>query len=493
MREAVFRSVRIYLISAAVICTAVALVATIFLTQDSLQWIAFLTGILIASVLAEAARASRSEWVLMRRTAQLASIKEKLDLEMSLRKSAEGKFAAAQGRLQLVDDNLTNMVVLVDAEGYCRYHNNAFRKWLDQKAEKIDGRTLRELLGSKAYAGIATAVRQSLDGQSLRYEHLQEMPGGAVYRLLVEHIPQLDATGKVTGFYFLAEDITKHEDLSNTEKYAFVTETGKSEAVGRKMNADPVHLGGRKDEGKLFIAAILEGEFLLFCQLITPLPLHSGKTAHYEILVRLAGEEGGLIPPGAFFPMAEKNGLMPYLDRWVVQKVLEWAASQQSLGRDKDSIFFLNIAPATIGDPEFPDFLQSALAESGMPGASLCFEVNESDLAARNGSVVEFIGQVRRSGCGVALSGFGSSAVLFDQIRGFQVEFLKVDGSTILGMLGDPETHAKVVAINRTAKKIGVKTIAEMVESDEVVENLSKIGVDFAQGFGISRPRRLME
>ena len=491
MRDGIFRNVRMYLISAAVIATALALVSTIYLTQDSLQWIAFLTGILIASVLAEAARASRSEWVLMRRTAQLASTKEKLDLETSLRKSAEERMTNAQGRLQLVDETLPNMVVLVDSEGYCRYHNRAFRNWLNLKPEKIDGRTLRELLGSKAYTGIATAVRQSLDGQPLRYEHLQEMSGGTVYRLLVEHVPQFDATGKVSGFYFLAEDVTKHKDVSAPEKYEFVSESGAKEAAGRKAVPASAHFGGRKDEGKLFIAAILEGEFLLFCQLISPLPVSSGKPAHYEILVRLQGEEGGLIPPGAFFPMAEKNGLMPYLDRWVVRQVLEWASSQQNQG--SESIFFINIASATIGDPEFPEFLQYTLQEFGMPGSALCFEVPESGLAERNGSVVEFIRQVRRCGCAVALSGFGRDAVQFDQIRGFQVEFLKIDGGTILNMLGDPESLAKVVSIDRVAKKIGVKTVAEMVESEEVVNKLSEIGVDFAQGFGISRPRRLIE
>lgn len=491
MQSKIFRSVRVYLISVAVIATAAALVATIYLTEDSLQWIAFLTGVLMASVFAEAARASRSEWNLMQKTDDLVAAEKKGELESGLRKIAEEKIAVAQGRLQLIDDKLPTMIVLIDTEGFCCYHNSAFRNWLNLKTGKIDGRTMRELLGSKAYADIATAFRQSLDGKAMRYEHVQEMSDGAIYRLKVEHVPQFNAAGKVTGFYFLATDITRPNDVS-AGKPESTTSRGEVYPEQGKMISETAQLSG-KDEGKLFITAILDGEFRLYCQLISPLPVNSGKTAHYEILIRLIGEEGGLIPPGAFFPMAEKTGLMPYLDRWVVQQVLAWVAGQQRLGRATDSIFFINVALATIGDPEFPCFLSNILAETGMVGSALCFEVSASDLAVRSRSVVEFITQVRACGCTVALSGFGGNVALFDQIRGFQVEFLKIDGSTILNMLASPESLANVVMTSRVANKIGVKTVAEMVETDDVVAKLSEIGIDYIQGFGVSRPRPLVE
>lgn len=497
MRGRIFRSVQTYLVAIAIIGILVALVLTIFFTQDNLPWTAFLAGILIASVLAEAARASRSEWVLLRRTAQLAAMREKFEFEASLRKLAEKKISDDNLRLRLIDDTLSTMIVLIDTEGYCRYHNRAFREWLHLKAESIDGRPIRELFGSRAYAGIATAVQQSLDGQPLRYKYLQEMSGGAVYRLSVEHVPQFDAAGKTNGFYFLADDITKRNDLPlsgtpDTRKN-LIAEAGSKGRADQEMFLDVFseQLSGREDAGKQFISAIQSGEFRLYCQLISPLPISSGKTAHYEILIRLIEEEGGMIPPGAFFPLAERNGLMPYLDRWVVEHVLEWVANQSS--RDDDSIFFINVAAATIGDPEFPYFLRSVLEASGMPGSLLCFEVSEADLAARNSSVAEFISQVRQCGCRVALSGFGRNAVSFDQICDFQLAFLKIDGGTILNMLSNPVDLAKVVSIYQVARKIGVKTVAELVESDEVVAKLAEIGIDFAQGFGISRPRRLGE
>lgn len=152
---------------------------------------------------------------------------------------------------------------------------------------------------------------------------------------------------------------------------------------------------------------------------------------------------------------------------------------------------FINVSGATIADPGFPEFLHLTLLEYGMPGAALCFEIPDSELSARTTEVAEFARNVRQCGCRVALSGFGRDRVSFDLIRGFQVEFLKIDGSVILDILHDPVKLAKVTAINRVAKKIGVKTIAELVESEEIIAKLREIGIDFAQGFGISRPRPL--
>lgn len=497
-----FRAVRSYIVAAAVIATAAALVFAIYFTQASLQWRAFLTGILVAAVLAEAVRVSRSEWIAMRRTAQLSFLKDKLEHETLLRRKAEEKLAADKARLLLVDETLLTMVALIDAEGHCRYHNRAFRDWLRLRPELIDGRHIRDIFGSRAYAEIATAVRQSLDGQTIHYERMQQMPNGAVYRLSVNQVPQFDDAGKVTGFYILADDITARGDLNFPEKQepgadlAAATAFERNEPAGQEMFIDSFseEITGQKDAGKRIIASIQKGEFRLYCQLISPLPVDSGEAEHYEILIRLMEEEEGMLPPGAFFPLAEKHGLMPYLDRWVVQHVLEWAAgkNQQKL-RGEDSVFFLNVAAATIGDPEFPDFLKTTLDEYGMPGATLCFEVPDAELAIRGESVAEFIRRVRQCGCRVALSGFGRDAVSFDRIRGFQVEFLKIDGSIILDMLRDPVELAKVVSIDRVAKKIGVKTVAELVESEELIVKLREIGVDFAQGFGISRPRSLAE
>ena len=131
--------------------------------------------------------------------------------------------------------------------------------------------------------------------------------------------------------------------------------------------------------------------------------------------------------------------------------------------------------------------------EYGVPGALLCFEIPNSELVQKQVRVAEFAQRVRQCGSLVAISGFGHDRISFDLIRGFRVEFLKIDGNIIFNILRDPVELAKITAINRVAKLIGVKTIAELVENEETIAKLREVGVDFAQGFGISRPRPLAE
>ncbi len=491
-KRVLFRTIRNYVAALAVIATASALVFAISFTESSLPWTAFLTGVLVAAILAEAVRASRSEWLLMRRTAQLAAFKSKLERESLLRKHAEQKNAADRPRLQLMDESLDSMIALFDTKGLCHYHNRAFHEWLGIRREQIDGHHIREILGPKFNAEIATAVRQTLDGQAVRYERAQEMVNGALYHLSITHIPQYDESGKVNGFYFLADDITGRSDLHQDPTHTgepSATETEHPAGQELYIDAFSEQLTGQKDAGKRIITAIEQGEFRLFCQLIAPLPLGHGGAEHYEILIRLQEEEEGLLPPGAFFPLAERHGLMPYLDRWVIQHVLAWSASHGS----KDSMFFINLAAATQGDPEFPGFLKTILQEYEAPAGSLCFEVTDTELAQRGENAAEFIRQVRACGCRVALSGFGRDNVSFDRIRGFRVDFIKIDGSLILGLLRDPVSLAKVSSIDHVAKKIGVRTVAELVESDDLIAKLGELGIDYAQGFGISRPRALEE
>jgi PAS domain S-box-containing protein len=482
-----FHAVQPFMSALAVIATAIILVFTIYFTELGPQWIMFLTGVLVAAILAEATRRSHAEWVVKRRTAQLSSIKAKLERESHLRKTAEKAVAAGKPRLHLIDEILPTMVAFVDREGRCQYHNRAFLDGLHLRPEQTDGRHMRDVLGAKVYRETATAVRQSLDGQAAHYERTQKMPDGSLCRLSVEHLPQFGEDGKVGGFYMLINDITEPVDVSMPDQL----ESSADQDLFVDSYSEQVIA---QHDGNLIRRAIENGEFSLFCQLITPLSVGSGGTGHYEILVRLMEEEEGMIPPGMFFPLAEKHGLMTHLDRWVVQHVTEWIARQNPQGGEKEnSVFFINVSGATIADPGFPQFLQLTLLEYGVPGSALCFEIPDSELASRSTDVAEFARQVRQCGCRVALSGFGRDRVLFDLIRGFQVEFLKIDGSIILDILHDPVKLAKVTAINRVAKKIGVKTIAEMVESEDTIASLKKIGIDFAQGFGISRPRPLKE
>ncbi|HEU0186547.1 MAG TPA: EAL domain-containing protein [Gallionellaceae bacterium] len=482
-----FNNVQPFISTIAVVAIAGVLVFTIYFTRFDVHWVAFLAGVLVAAVLAEATRLSRVEWLLMRRSAQMATLKDKLEREVWLRKSAEEAAAAGKPRLRLIDEVLPTMVVFVDAEGHCRYHNRAFRDWLHLRPEQVDGRHMSVILGAKVYQEIASYVRQSMDGHAVKYERTHKMPNNAAFKLAVKHLPQFADDGKVSGFFMLTDDVSVPGDVNMAEHEHDV-------AAHQELfvHSFSEQFGGQEDAKTQIVAAIEKNEFHLFCQQIVPLVTQSDGAEYHEILVRLMEEEEGMIPPGAFFPLAEKHGLMSRLDRWVVQHVAEQIASRiQQQTWQEGSVFFVNVAESTIVDRSFSDYLEVTLLEYGVPGATLCFEVPDAELARRAAQVAEFAQRLQHLGCRIALSGFGRDKVSFDLIRGFRVDYLKIDGAVILNILRDPVSLAKVVAINKVARKVGVKTVAEMVENDEIIIKLREIGVDFAQGFGISMPRAL--
>ena len=489
----ILRAVQPYLAAVAVTAMAAALIAAIYFTLLELQWIAFLAGILVAAILAMVTRASRAEWIMTRRTAQLQLMREKHAKEAKLRERADEALAAARARLRFVHEGLPAMVAYVDAEERYRYHNHAFRRWLGLKeADQIDGRYMREVLGDKAYAELGGAIKEALAGRTVQYERTQKMADGAVYHLSVQYLPHFGSDGKIAGCYALLTDITGREHVEIVQPGA--ADAAPPESSVQEMFDDTFakQVTGWKNAADRIIAAIEKDEFRLYCQVITPLDTRAGLPDHYEILIRLLEEEENLMPPGAFFPLAEKFGLMPNLDRWVVRHALQWvSAHRQSV--QQATMLCINLAGATINAPDFPDFVREQLRIFAIPGGAVCFEMHEPDVTSRSGNAPDFARQLREQGCHVALCGFGRDRVSFDLLKSLDVDFLKIDGSIILDILRDPVDLARATAINKVAQASGIRTIAEFVESDEVIAKLRGLGVNFAQGFGISRPRPLEE
>lgn len=485
-----FRAVRPYIAALAVIGTAAMLVFAIYFTQTELPWVTFLTGVFVASILAMTVRATRSQWVLARRSAKLSLVQEKLAQESRLREKAEEKLAALQPRLYLIDEALPVMVAYADAGGHFQYHNRPFRDWLNLGPHQINRRPLRNVLGPKLYGEMAGDIHQVVAGRPVQREWTT-MSGEATYRLSARYLPHFGDNNKVEGFHVLITDLIEHKDVRPPAQSASpVAAPAMPEAAA--TNAEEAGTTEeQQDAASRIVAALQKDEFQLFGQRIVALQ-SSGQPDHHEILIRLMEEEESMMPPGAFFPIAEKYGLMPHLDRWVVEHVLERLSNRDSSDpRPQASMFFINVASATILDQEFRRFVGERLKEHELQGGVMCFELMPEALSEVHSDAIEFAKQVRAHGCRIALCGFGREQMSFDLLRDFQVDFLKIDGSVILGMLRDPSQLAKVIAINRVAKTIGVKTIAELVEDAATIAKLREIGVDYAQGFGIDRPKPL--
>ncbi len=239
--------------------------------------------------------------------------------------------------------------------------------------------------------------------------------------------------------------------------------------------------------------ALVDDRFVLVVQAVVPLQ-DKGARGHYEVLIRMRDEAGQLIPPGAFIPAAERYDLMPAIDHWVVQRVFEALARLKDSGQDMARWrFAVNLCGPSLGDVYLVEFIAERLRELELPPGQLSFEVTETAAVGNLSDAVEFIQRLKSLGCEIALDDFGSGLSSFAYLKNLPVDFLKIDGAFVKDLLDDPIDAAMVEAINQIGHVMKIRTIAEFVENDETFERLRQIGVDFAQGYAIDRPRALEE
>lgn len=246
--------------------------------------------------------------------------------------------------------------------------------------------------------------------------------------------------------------------------------------------------------------ALEEDRFMLFGQRIEPL---QGGVAHIEVLLRMCGEdarEGGEIPPMAFIPAAERFSLMPLLDRWVLGRlVMHHLDTGDGLLHTTGSTaepaqrVAVNLSGASLSDPSFHAFTADLLANRPGVASRLCFEITETAAITNMAMAREFIERLRKLGCSFALDDFGSGLSSLNYLKNLRVEFLKIDGGFVRDLGNDPMSVAIVDAIVRIGRVMGLRTVAECVESEAVLEVLGRLGVDYAQGHFLHRPERLAE
>lgn len=204
---------------------------------------------------------------------------------------------------------------------------------------------------------------------------------------------------------------------------------------------------------------------------------------HIELLLRMNDEEGGVIPPMSFIPAAERYNLMPRIDQWVVENALRHYSllfeKQQNL------LIHINLSSASLGNEYFLNFVLTQLSRYAVNPSRICFELTETTATVHYGKALKFIEKLKALGCRFAIDDFGSGLSSFKNIKGLPIDYIKIDGSFVRGLLDDKIDYAMVETINHIGKLMGVETIAESVESSEVLEKLQAIGVDHVQGIGI--------
>ena len=235
--------------------------------------------------------------------------------------------------------------------------------------------------------------------------------------------------------------------------------------------------------------ALEEDRFELFRQTIQPLQKDE-KGAHYEILLRMRDENGGIISPGLFIEAAERYGITPNIDRWVIRSAFRWLVSEAD-ERERLALCSINLSGQSFGDEKFLPFVIDQFQMSGIDATKICFEITETAAIASYSQANRFINALKELGCKFALDDFGTGLSSFGYLKHFPVDFLKIDGSFVKEILHDPIDREMVRSINEIGHLTGKKTIAEFAENEEIITMLRGMGIDYAQGYGVSEPKRV--
>ncbi|MEM7564882.1 MAG: EAL domain-containing protein, partial [Pseudomonadota bacterium] len=251
-------------------------------------------------------------------------------------------------------------------------------------------------------------------------------------------------------------------------------------------NEDNVEVAKRRQEMMRIFdinQAFDEGRFILYQQPIATLNPNLSQDGHFcEMLVRMLDEDGFPVQPGVFLSTAERYNLITQLDTWVVNKSIQWLAQNPSVRCN------INLSAMSIVDESFLQFVLELLDESHVHANRVCFEITETAAIANLSKATYFINQLRDRGCFFALDDFGSGLSSFAYLKTLPVNFLKIDGFFVRDMIEDRIDYELVKSINDVGHVMGKMTIAEFVESEEVLQALKEIGIDYAQGYSIAKP-----
>ena len=207
----------------------------------------------------------------------------------------------------------------------------------------------------------------------------------------------------------------------------------------------------------------------------------------YEVLIRMRGEQGQVVPPGKFIGAAERNGLMSQIDRWVLRSTLEWLDNHPE-HRDRLGFATINISGASLNDNRFVDDAFSMIAEHPLAMPKLCFEITESVALHDLGSTRKFVDRVRMYGSKLALDDFGAGYTSFNYLKEIPADFIKIDGSFVKDINLNPANYAITRTIVDLTHELGMRSIAEWAETPDTIAALVELGVDYGQGFGLARP-----
>jgi len=421
---------------------------------------------------------------------------------------------------QATHDSLTGLVNRAEFE---RYLQRALRRahadgsehalcYLDLDQFKIINDTSGHIAGDELLRQLAEVLKAKV-----RKSDLLARLGGDEFAVLIEHCTLQDAERVAE---VLRKSICEYRFQWDGKSFAvgvsagLVPITPLTVSMTEVLKAADAACYAAKDGGRNRIHIYREGDaelsrrfgemrwvsrinealeterFTLRFQPIVPVIAENASGWHYELLLSMRDHNGAMVSPGAFLPAAERYGLSVNIDRWVVTNAFSWLSTHPAELAQTERCS-INLSGPSISDKNFLGFVIDQLEEKGMPAEKICFEITETAAITNLSSASRLISTLRELGCSFALDDFGSGVSSFAYLKNLAVDLIKIDGVFVKDICDDPVSQALVKAINDMGHAMGKRTIAEAVESQEIFEELRRIGVDYAQGFGITEPRPL--
>ncbi|WP_421917158.1 EAL domain-containing protein [Mesorhizobium sp.] len=236
------------------------------------------------------------------------------------------------------------------------------------------------------------------------------------------------------------------------------------------------------------VDAMEDGRLKLFGQEIHLLGHAWDKIRHVEVLARMIGRNGRLVPPGEFIPVAERFGIASRLDRWIIRTALSQHGAALRAGA---LTLGFNLSAQTLSDPLLWDFVDGVIEETGVPHHGIGFEITETAAVTNFDAAEQFVRKARERRCRVSLDDFGAGMSSFEYLRRFPVDTIKIDGSFIEHIAESSFDREIVSAITSIARSLGCSVVAEKIERQDMLDILREMGVAFGQGFLLHRPEPL--
>ena len=234
-------------------------------------------------------------------------------------------------------------------------------------------------------------------------------------------------------------------------------------------------------------SALKDNRFVIYTQPIVSTDKKQTTTHHYECLLRLINEDGSIITPYKFIVAAERYDLIRDIDRWVIENVFLQIAKFKGTHLE-DITFSINLSGQSAVDPSMPEFIDTMLTDYHIKTSNICFELTETAVITNLTQAQKLIAFLRNRGCTIALDDFGAGASSFVYLKNLEVDYIKIDGQFVKEITSNKVDLEMVRSINKVGEVLGIKTIAEFVENQDIMDALGTINVDYAQGYHIGKP-----